>query len=221
MWIYNNSNKKKNNLISEAWVNILKCQLLTSDITCSTAFFIVADICLSIHVFPFRCGFRTDGQRNVGWSSSVPLALGAMLFSEDQGGWGRWVADLTSLISLALGDTATMEVWEKKEPPSIHFPFPVYSHNQLSFIHRTKAYFSGNAQITDPLPHLEMTKDSPSPYSLLFPSPSLTYSPPTHPPTHLIPSFLSISFFPIKNVYYRDCSTDWNLKAQTFHEQHL
>lgn len=65
-----------------------------------------------------------------------------------------------------------------------------YTHNQLSFIHSTKAFFSANTQITDPFPHLEITKDSP--YSCVSPSLSLTYSTtpsPTFPP---IPSFLSI-----------------------------
>lgn len=118
-------------LISEvlAWINILNCQFGISDITCSTVCLLSLLYCnlyLSSHpsLFPFRCGFRTDGQRNVGWSSSVPSVPGGMLSSEGRGGWGRWAADLTSLISLALGDTATMEVWEEKNPPRIHFSSP-------------------------------------------------------------------------------------------------
>lgn len=97
------------------------CKILTLNIMCSTVC-LHCNLYSSLHpsLFPFRCGFRTDGQRNVGWSSSVPSGPGAMLFSEAQGGWGRWAADSTNLISLALGDTVTMEVWEK----NIHFSSP-------------------------------------------------------------------------------------------------
>lgn len=191
------------------------CDLVTSDMTCSTVCLLsLLHCCLYLSLepslFPFRCGFRTDGQRNAGWSSSVLSAPGAMLFSEDHGGWGHWAADSTSLISLALGDMATMEVWERKKTLLFIIPSPFkHTTNCPSYTAQKHIFQATLRQITNPLPHLEITKDSLSPYSPFSPSPSLTYfttPSPIYPP---IPSFLliflSVSFFPIKNMYHRDC----------------
>lgn len=54
-----------------------------------------------------------------------------------------------------------------KKPSFYSFFFALYTHNRLSFMHRTKAYFfPGNTQTIDLLPHLEITKDSVSLLSL-------------------------------------------------------
>lgn len=177
----------------------------------SSAFFIVACICLSIHL-SFLSGVVSEQtvkgtQDEAAQCSRRPAPCFFQRTKEDEATgqqtrrvwspwpWGIWL------------------LWRyEREKKNLLFIIPSpfkHTTNCPSYTAQKHIFQATLRQITNPLPHLEITKDSLSPYSPFSPSPSLTYFTTTSPIYPPIPSFLliflSVSFFPIKNMYHRDC----------------